>query len=147
MRKGQKSGSSKNGVGYRRPPKATRFKKGKSGNPRGRPKGSRNIGKVLLDVTGQKIAVTENGRTRQMPAVEVMLRRLAGDAMKNDQGALKLLFSLMDRYADLTETVIAPNRDEVLAEDQEILERYLPKPSAPTAPVADSTEPPDKQEH
>lgn len=147
MRSRKSSGSSKNGVGYRRPPKATQFKKGKSGNPRGRPKGSRNIGKVLLDVTGQKIAVTENGRTRQMPAVEVMLRRLAGDAMKNDQGALKLFFSLMDRYADLTETVIAPNRDEVLAEDQEILERYLPKPSAPTGPVANSTEPPDKQEH
>jgi Family of unknown function (DUF5681) len=127
MRSRKGSGSSKKEIGYRRPPRATQFKKGESGNPRGRPKGSRNIGKVLLDVTGQKIAVTENGRTRRMPALEVMLRRLASDAIKNDQGALKLFFSLVDRYADLTETVVAPNIDDVLAEDREILERYLKK--------------------
>jgi hypothetical protein len=127
MRSRKGSGSSKKEIGYRRPPRATQFNKGESGNPRGRPKGSRNIGKVLLDVTGQKIAVTENGRTRRMPALEVMLRRLASDAIKNDQGALQLFFSLVDRYADLTETVVAPNIDDVLAEDREILERYLKK--------------------
>lgn len=147
MRKGKSSGSSKNGVGYRRPPKSTQFKKGRSGNPRGRPRGSRDIGNILLDVTKQKIAVTENGRTRRMPALEVMLRKLINEAVQNDQGALKLLFTLMDRYAGLTETTLAPNRNEVLAEDQEILERYLPKPSAPAASVADSTELPDKEEH
>src|SRR6476660_9533438 len=91
MRSRKTSASSKSHVGYRRPPKATRFKKGKSGNPRGRPKGSRDIGNVLLDVTRQKIPVTENGRTRRMPALEVMLRKLTNEAIQNDQGALKLL--------------------------------------------------------
>ena len=99
MRSRKTTTSSKNDVGYRRPPKATRFKKGKSGNPRGRPKGSRDIGNVLLDVTRQKISVTENGRTRRMPALEVMLRRLTNEAVQNDQGALKLIFTLMERYA------------------------------------------------
>ncbi len=143
MPKGKNSGSSKKGVGYRRPPKATRFKKGKSGNPHGRPKGSRAIGSVLLEVTRQKIPVMENGRTRRMPALEVMLRRLAGDAMKNDQGALKLIFTLMERYADLTETTVAPDINKVLAEDQEILDRYLKKLSPPTA---DQIEEPDNKE-
>jgi Family of unknown function (DUF5681) len=63
-------------VGYRRPPKSTQFKTGKSGNPRGRPKGARSVGAVLRDVIQQRIAVTENGRTRRIPALEVMLRRL-----------------------------------------------------------------------
>ena len=117
--------TSKNEVGYRHPPRATQFKKGSSGNPRGRPKGSRNIGKVLRDVTGQKIAVTENGRTRRMPALEVMLRKLTNDAMRADPRALKAIFSLMDRYGDVGESDTAPNIDEVLAEDQVILERYL----------------------
>jgi hypothetical protein len=130
MRNGKPS--SKNGVGYRRPPKTTQFKKGRSGNPRGRPKDKRNIGKVLLDVTEQKIAVTENGKTRRMPALEVMLRRLANDAIQNDQSALKLFVSLLDRYADLTETTVVPDISEVLAEDREILERYL-KTSSETA--------------
>jgi Family of unknown function (DUF5681) len=125
-------------------PRRRDSKRGKSGNPRGRPKGSRDIGNVLLDVTRQKIPVTENGRTRRMPALEVMLRRLTNEAIQNDQGALKLLFTLMERYADLTETTIVPKRDEVLAEDQEVLERYLKKPSAR---AADSTAEPDNKAH
>jgi Family of unknown function (DUF5681) len=119
--------SSQSGVGYRRPPRATQFKPGKSGNPRGRPKGSRSISSVLNDVIRQKIAVTENGRTRRIPALEVMLRRLANDAMRNDPRALKLLLSLVDQNVESPE--IERPFDEVLAEDQAILAQYLEKPS------------------
>jgi Family of unknown function (DUF5681) len=63
-------------VGYRRPPKTTRFVAGKSGNPKGRPKGTRSIGAILRDIIQQKIGVTENGKTRRMPVLEVTFRRL-----------------------------------------------------------------------
>ena len=72
-------------VGYRHPPKATQFTAGKSGNPKGRPKGSRPVGAVLQDIIQQKVPVTENGKTRRIPVLEVMLRRLANDAMRSDQ--------------------------------------------------------------
>jgi hypothetical protein len=85
-------------VGYGRPPKATRFKKGESGNPKGRPKGSRPVGAILQEILEQRIAVTENGRTRRIPALEVMLRCLANDAMRNDVAALKTILTLVDRY-------------------------------------------------
>ena len=110
-------------VGYRRPPKATQFKKGKSGNPKGRPKGSRPIGAVLQEVLGQRISVTENGKTRRLPALEVMLRRLANDAMRNEPVALKLMLSLFDRYGESPEAGI--RLDEVLAEDRAILANFL----------------------
>src|SRR5262245_46827414 len=61
-------------VGYGRPPNASQFAAGKSGNPKGRPKGSRSVGAVLQDIIQQKIVVTENGKTRRIPALEVMLR-------------------------------------------------------------------------
>jgi len=111
-------------VGYGRPPKASQFVAGKSGNPRGRPKGSRSVGAVLQDIIQQKIVVTENGKTRRIPALEVMLRRLANDAMRSDAGATKLLLSLIDRYADATETKL--HLGEMLAEDRDILAQYLP---------------------
>jgi hypothetical protein len=110
-------------VGYGRPPKATQFKRGQSGNPKGRPKGTRPVGAVLQEILGQKIAVTENGRTRRLPALEVMLRRLANDAMRSEPVALKLILSLFDRYGDSPEAGI--RFDEVLAEDKAILENFL----------------------
>ena len=97
-------------VGYRRPPKATQFTAGKSGNPKGRPKGSRPVGAVLQDIIRQKIAVTENGKTRRVPALEVMLRRLVNDAMRSDPRAVKLLLSLVDRYAESPETALQSRR-------------------------------------
>jgi hypothetical protein len=114
-------------VGYRRPPKATQFTAGKSGNPRGRPKGSRPVGAVLQDIMQQKVAVTENGKTRRIPALEVMLRRLANDAMRSDPRAMKLLLSLVDRYGDSPE--VALRLGDVLAEDRAILAQYLQEPA------------------
>ena len=96
-------------VGFRRPPEATRFAAGKSGNPKGRPKGSRTVGAVLQDIIRQKIAVTENGKTRRIPALEVMLRRLANDAMRSDPNAIRLLLPLIDRYSDSPEAFNAKN--------------------------------------
>jgi Family of unknown function (DUF5681) len=119
-------------IGYGRPPKATQFKKGQSGNPKGRPKGSRPIGAVLQEILGQRIAVTENGRTRRLPALEVMLRRLANDAMRNEPVALKLMLSLFDRYGESPEAGI--RLDEVLAEDKAILANYIKQRPDPLGP-------------
>jgi hypothetical protein len=115
-------------VGYGRPPRATQFASGKSGNPRGRPKGSRTVGAILQDILRQKIAVTENGKTRRLAALEVMLRRLVNDAMRSDAKAMRLLLALVERYAETTEAKV--QLGELLAEDQTILAQYLLEPKA-----------------
>lgn len=114
-------------VGYKSPPKATQFKPGHSGNPKGRPKGIRPVGAVLQEIIQQKVAVTEGGKTRHMPALEVMLRRLTNDAMRSDQKAVKLLLSLVDRYAQSPEASIQIR--ELLDEDEQILSQYLAAPA------------------
>jgi hypothetical protein len=63
-----------------------------------------------------------DAKTRKLPAIEVMFRRLANDAMRSDQKAIKLLLSLVDRYSESPEAKIELN--EMLAEDEEILARY-----------------------
>jgi hypothetical protein len=127
-------------VGYRRPPTATQFASGKSGNPRGRPKGSRSIAAILQGILEQKIVVTENGKTRRIAALEVMLRRLVNDAMRSDAKAMKLLLALVDRYAQTPEANV--QLSELLAEDQEILARYLLEPRKPAAEPPENAEEP-----
>lgn len=110
-------------VGYRRPPPASQFPPGKSGNPRGRPKGPRSVAAILNAILRQKITVTENGLTRRLPAIEVALRRLLNDAMRSDPRAMKLLLSLVDRYAESPGAAL--RTADVEAEDRAILEQYL----------------------
>ncbi len=127
-------------VGYGRPPKATRFAPGRSGNPKGRPQGTRAVGTILQDVIRQKVAVTEGGKTRRVPVIEGMLRRLVNDALRGDAGAVKLLMSLVERYGDSPEAAI--KAADMQAEDQEILARYLQRPDARELASSDKSGPP-----
>ncbi|WP_312733852.1 DUF5681 domain-containing protein [Brevundimonas sp.] len=90
--------SSKNGVGYGRPPIATRFKPGQSGNPNGRPKGSKNLMTLLDQALDQKVAGTINGVPTRISRREAAMLRLADKAAGGDLKALYLLFKL-DREA------------------------------------------------
>ena len=140
MTRQKDSGSADYSIGYGRPPKATQFTVGKSGNPKGRPKGSRTVGAILQDILQQKIVVTENGKTRRLPALEVMLRRLLNDAVRSDAKAMKLLLALVDRYAETTEAKV--HLGELMAEDREILAQYLLEPREPFPGSAEKGENP-----
>lgn len=129
-----------NARGYAVGSRATQFKPGKSGNPKGRPNGSRPIGAILRDILRQKVPVAEHGKARRIPVVEVALRRLTNDAMRGDRSALKLLFFLIERYAESPETAL--QLGELLAEDQEILAQYLPEQ---TQPAPDSSSASDSE--
>jgi Family of unknown function (DUF5681) len=52
-------------VGYGRPPRHTRFVKGQSGNPRGRPPGAKNLSSLLGEALNETVIVTENGGRRK----------------------------------------------------------------------------------
>jgi Family of unknown function (DUF5681) len=139
MTRGQDSKANDYEVGYRRPPKVHQFQPGRSGNPRGRRKGARSVGVILLDVVRQKVTVTESGKTRRVPAIEGMLRRLANDALRGEAGAVKLLLALLDRYSDSPETAI--KLVDVLAEDREILEQYLKRSDSQQSGSSDASAP------
>ena len=121
-------------VGYGRPPAATQFKPGQSGNSKGRPKGGRSVSVVVRDVMQRKVPVTENGKTRHLSVLEVVTRRIANDAMRGDANAIKLVLSLYERYAEAPE--MSAQLDELLVEDREILNRYLFDPNSPTSASA-----------
>lgn len=85
-------------VGYRRPPKAHQFKKGKSGNPRGRRKGAKGIGEIVRKAMDAKIDVRSGDRIRKISAAEGVLSRLFNSAIKGDHKATEQAVRLMERH-------------------------------------------------
>ena len=84
-------------VGYGKPPKATQFKKGKSGNPRGRPKGSLNLATDLTAELGETITVREDGRPRKVSKQRALIKSLMAKALQGDVRATTALLALYAR--------------------------------------------------
>ena len=78
-------------VGYGRPPKRGRFKPGQSGNPKGRPKGRKNIHTILEETLFRSVTITENGRKRKVPAIEALFLSLLRKSLDGDMRAFDKL--------------------------------------------------------
>jgi hypothetical protein len=131
-------------VGYGKPPKDTRFKPGQSGNPRGRPKGTKNLKTDLMEELSEKILVREGDCARQVSKQRAMLKALLTRALKGDVRAANLLLSMMLRLLDTGEG--APEEVEDLHPDEiEVLEAYKERltrsdGNEPTAEAIDAPE-------
>ena len=77
--------------GYCKPPRHTQFAKGRSGNPKGRPKGSQNLATILNKAGRQRVRVTENGRTRYITKFEASMLQLVNKAVSGDLKAINEL--------------------------------------------------------
>jgi len=85
-------------VGYGKPPKHTRFTSGRSGNPNGRPKGTRNFETDLKATLKAPVRITRNGKPRKVSTQEAMLMRLREKALSGDARSLDRLISLAQTY-------------------------------------------------
>jgi uncharacterized protein DUF5681 len=71
-------------AGFKRPPKGTRFKPGRSGNPKGRPKGRRNLTTDLAALMTKRIPIRKDGELRHVTGQEALLLRLFEKAVGGD---------------------------------------------------------------
>jgi hypothetical protein len=83
-----------NTVGYGAPPEATRFKKGVSGNPKGRPKGSLNVATAFTKTLRERVVINEHGQRKTVTKLEAALKQLVNKAASGDLRALAQLVVL-----------------------------------------------------
>ena len=87
-------------VGYGKPPVHSRFAKGKSGNPKGRPKGSGSLASRLQKMLGEEIAVQQAGNSRRMKKGDAVLAALIARAARGDTAAARLILNTSRDYEE-----------------------------------------------
>lgn len=86
-------------TGYKNPPLHAQFKKGQSGNPKGRPRSTKkSIEDDLNKVLSMPIKIIENGKTKYISGREALLKKQFNEAIKGDSRAFKVLIDLDARY-------------------------------------------------
>ena len=86
-------------VGYGKPPRNTQFKKGQSGNPKGRSKGRKNMRTILTDVLNCNVTITENGRIQKVKYMEAFVKQMAAKGLNGSTRDQIALLKAIHDYA------------------------------------------------
>lgn len=113
------------GTGYKRPPVASRWKKGQSGNPSGRKRGTLNLRTDLIAELEEVIQINEGGSARRITKQRALLKSLAARGIQGDARAANLILGLIARLLEPDEQSAIP--EELGPEDKAILDAYLTK--------------------
>ena len=110
--------------GYGKPPKKHQFKKGVSGNPRGRPKGKKSFAALFKKLENEKITIQINGKTEKLTIEQAILKRVMIDSVVGKSSSARL-------YVEIKQTILAMpdtagmSASERNKQDQAILESFL----------------------
>jgi len=124
-------------VGFGKPPVHSRFRKGCSGNSKGRPKGTKNLRTDLTEVLQERITVTEGDRKFRMSKQRAVVMTLVAKTLKGDSRSQTTLLNTIFRalgFADTAVDVEQPldaNEQELMAGIEARLQRKAESSTKP----------------
>jgi Family of unknown function (DUF5681) len=108
-------------VGYGKPPLHTRFQKGQSGNPTGRPRGKKNVSTLLSAALDAAIIVVENGRRKKISKREAIITQLVNKSASADLKATQIVLAMLQDFEARAED--SSDSAAFTEADQEIIQR------------------------
>ena len=112
-------------VGYGKPPRATQFKKGQSGNPEGKRRGSKNLMTHLSDTLAEKVSVREGDQVRDLPKGKVVVVKLVNSAMNGEFPAMRKVMEMGPEIEKLKAADSSVPDDDLSPGELDMLEAYL----------------------
>lgn len=111
-------------VGYGKPPRKTQFQKGRSGNPKGRPKGTLNVATVLERTLREPVVINENGQRKTITKLQAAVKQLVNKAASGDSAALRQLMALV-ASAEQRSSDAQPDRPSLNEADRKVMAGIL----------------------
>ena len=110
-------------VGYKKPPKTGQFQPGQSGNPNGRPSGTKNLATDLQEELSAKITVVEGNNEKIISKQRALIKALSSKALKGDIRAMNILIRMIERTIPVeSEDVI---NKPISANDKLLMKEFL----------------------
>jgi hypothetical protein len=107
-------------IGYARPPRHTRFKKGQSGNPKGRPGGTKNLSTLVNEALNERVIVAEDGGQRKITKRQAIVKQIVNRSAAADWRAARMLFDIVQRIESRMEAASSETA-EFTAADEKVL--------------------------
>lgn len=123
----ERPASSQDEVGYKKPPRHSQFKKGESGNRKGRPKGAKGMSTIVRNVLTKKVIVRSASGSERMSKMEAIVHKTAEKSFGGDMRAIQSAMKLYAQYVP-DEPVTAAARgmpDDVPAADMDAHDRAI----------------------
>jgi len=111
-------------VGYGHPPTQTRFQQGRSGNPRGRPKGALNLATALARTLQEPVVITEHGRKKTITKFEAAVKQLVNKAASGEARAIAQLLPLVQGVESQVDSQ-DPATQSLPEADRQVMARIL----------------------
>jgi hypothetical protein len=110
-------------TGRGKPPKKTRFKKGKSGNPSGRPRRNTSLAALVEADLASTVTVQEAGKTRKISKKKALSKRVVAAAINGDPKAIAMLLQIAKSAPAANENEVTPPSEY----DLEVVRRFAPR--------------------
>ncbi len=112
-------------VGYGKPPKANQFRKGRTGNPRGKRGGEENFSSAFKRIVSKRVKINDGEKVRTITLAEAVILKNIHAALQKNPLAMSNIFGLAEQageFVDFTEAkqvgrpIAMPERDKTMEE-------------------------------